>query len=163
MTFTFKREAKMSKKSKPKSIEVSDLRTKRSDLSVLIAQALQNPSQFMNRKETIKDKLNVFRTELENLKTEIVNKRITFKIIQKILDELGLKVTDSSLRNYFKNELDYVPAQRASKKGSPVVVQPFKQNVSNTDTDSQSKLEQPDQVLVNKSLTNTLTNNDDFK
>jgi hypothetical protein len=78
------------------------------DLADFLKKLVAGEVSFKTEKETITSKLMLIKDIIEKLKEPIIEKRITYVILSKVIeDKIGLKVSPQTLRGFCQNQLGF--------------------------------------------------------
>jgi uncharacterized protein (UPF0335 family) len=83
------------------------------DLSAYLEKIVRGEISVDTEKETITSKLMLIKDIIEPLKQHIIDKKITYTTLSKVLEEkINLKVSAQTLRSFCQNQLDFPKTTR---------------------------------------------------
>jgi len=94
-----------------------EITNSKGDLSAHLDKIISGEISVAIKKETITSKLMLIKDIIEPLKQHIIDKKITYTALSKVLEEkINLKVSAQTLRSFCQNHLDF---PKASSKEVP--------------------------------------------
>jgi len=93
-----------------------EITSSKADLSEHLEKIISGEISVATKKETITSKLMLIKDIIEPMKQHIIDKKITYTTLSKVLeDKINLKVSAQTLRSFCQNQLDFPKASKNKK------------------------------------------------